>query len=133
MESGLIDVHLAVEKKDEKVLAHLIFSNKSDGKFYLNKQVMYYNGEVRNDYLEVTGDNDVMVDYLGMMANCTREPEEFVVLAPGEKISVSIPLSDFYKLEKGNNYSIQYNAYNPSLLKAQEMMEMQSNEVEIAY
>jgi hypothetical protein len=131
MESGLIDVHLTAELKVEKVIAHLTFCNRSGKKVYLNKQTTYYNGEVRNDYLEITGDDNVKSDYLGIMANCTREPDEFVALAPGEKINVSIPLNEFYKLAKGNKYRIQYSAFNPSFLKEQELMEMQSNEVEI--
>jgi len=133
MESELIDVQLTAELKDEKVIAHLTFCNKSEKKVYLNKQMMYYNGEVRNDYLEITGDNDVIADYLGMMANCTREPDEFVELAPGEKINASFPVSEFYKLAKGNKYRIQYTAFNPSFLKEQQLIEMQSNEVEITY
>src|SRR5687768_17731724 len=130
MESGSIDVQLAVEIKHEKVIADLIFCNKSEKKVYLNKQMMYFNGEVRNDYLEITSDDDDFEpDYLGIIANCTREPDEFISLGPGEKIKASIRLDEFYKLVKGNKYRIQYNAFNPSFLKEQEMMEMQSNEV----
>lgn len=133
MEAGLIEVHLTAEIKDEKVIAHLTFCNRSEKRVYLNKQTMYYDGEVRNDYLEVTGADNIKSDYLGVMANCIREPEEFVVLKPGEKINTSIPLSEFYKLVRGNKYRVQYNAFNPSFLKEQQLMEMQSNEVEIVY
>jgi hypothetical protein len=133
MVSSLIDVHLTVEIKYEKVIAYLIFSNKSEKRVYLNKQLIYYNGEVRNDYMEITGDSDVNPDYLGLMANCTREPDEFIILEPGEKVNSSIQLNDFYKLSKGNNYLIQYNAFNPSYSNEQQLMEMQSNKIEISY
>jgi hypothetical protein len=133
MEIGLIDVHLTVEIKNGKVIAQLSFCNRSEKKVYLNKQTMYYNGEVRNDYLEITGDDDVKSDYLGIMANCTRQPDEFVLLEPGEKINASIPLNEFYNLAKGKKYAIQYNAFNPSYLKEQQMIEMQSNIVEVIY
>ena len=133
MNSNLIDVQLSVEIREEIVLAHLFFRNKSEKKIYLDKQTIYYNGEVQNNYFEITNTDDEEMDYLGIMANCTLRPEDFIELEPGKELNSTIQLNNFYKIAKGDKYSIQYYAYNPSFLKEQQLMEMESNKVEIAY
>lgn len=133
MENDLIEVQLSVDTKKEIIEAYLIFQNKSGKKIYLDKQTIYYNGVVRNNYFEITSKDNDEVDYLGIMANCIRKPEEFVELGLGEKIYSSIQLSDFYKLIKGDKYNIQYSAFNPSFSEDQKLMLMESNKVEIVY
>lgn len=132
MESDLIEVQLSVEIKNETVIAHLFFQNKSERIIYLNKQLIYDDGIVRNNYFEIINGNNE-ADYLGIMANCIKEPEEFVELGPGEKIDSSIPLNEYYGLIKGYKYSIQYSAFNPSFSEDQQLMHMESNKVEISY
>lgn len=135
MGAHVIEVMLSVEK-NEALIANLIFRNKSDKSIYLNKQVVYYDGQVRNNYFEIEDINGEEIDYLGMMANCTRTPDEYVLLQPGEEISSAISLREFYELKKGNNYKIQYDAINPGFKEEhhqQQSMEMQSNEVKISY
>jgi hypothetical protein len=133
MESDSIEVQLSVEIKNEMVIAHLLFQNKSERKIYLNKQLIYDDGIVRNNYFEITSNINSEADYLGIMANCIRMPEEFVELNPDEKVHASIQLSEYYELIKGCKYNIQYSAFNPSFSEDQELMEMQSNKVEISY
>lgn len=133
METDVIEVKLSVEK-NEAVIARLIFRNKSEKSIYLNKQVMYYHGQVRNNYFEIRKRNGDKISYLGMMANCTRMPDEYLLLQPDEEISSAISLKEWYKLTKGESYIIRYYAFNPSFkLQQQGLMEMQSNEVEISY
>lgn len=133
MESDLIEVQLSVEITDETVIAHLLFQNKSERIIYLNKQLIYDDGIARNNYFEITDNSNNEADYLGIMANCIRNPEEFVELGPDEKIHSSIQLNEYYELIKGYKYNIQYYAFNPSFSEDQELMEMQSNKVEISY
>ena len=133
MESNLIDVQLSVEIKEEALVAHLSFQNKSPKKVFLDKQTIYYKGEVRNNYLEIYNREDEEIDYLGIMANCTLLPEDFIELGPGKELKTTIQLNNFYKLDKGDKYSIQYYACNPSFLKEQQLMQMESNKVEITY
>jgi hypothetical protein len=133
MESNLIDVHLSVEIKEEALVAHLNFQNKSTKKVYLDKQTIYYKGEVRNNYFEIYSNDEEEIDYLGMMANCELLPENFVELEPGKDLKTTIQLNEFYKLDKGDKYSIQYYACNPSFIKEQQLMQMESNKVEITY
>lgn len=133
MESDLIEVQLSVDIKNEAVIAHLFFQNKSAKKIYLNKQILYYDGIARNKYFEITSNRNNKIDYLGIMANCIRKPEEFVELGPGEKIQSTIQLNKYYDLIKGDKYSIQYDAFNPTYSKEQQLMQMQSNRVEINY
>ena len=133
MENNLIEVQLSVEEKMDKIIAHLFFKNKSEKEVYLDKQTIYYNGIVRNNYFEIINKDDVEVDYTGRMINCTLLPEDFIELAAGEEISSSVQLSDFYKMDKGDKYIIQYYAFNPSFLKDHQLMKMESNKVEISY
>jgi len=133
MEMDVIEVKLSIEK-NEAVIAHLIFQNKSGKNIYLNKQVMYYNGWVRNSYFEIENSNGVRISYLGIMANCTRMPDEYLILKPAEEVSSAISLKEWYKLTKGESYKIKYYAFNPSFKQEQQQsMEMQSNQVEILY
>jgi hypothetical protein len=133
MEKGLIEVKLSVEK-NEAVIAHLVFLNKSDKGIYLNKQVSFYDGIVINDYFEIKDSNGISIDYLGIMSNCTKMPDEYLLLKPGEEFSSAISLNEFYGLTKGENYKIQYYAYNPSFKQEQQQtMKMQSNKVKISY
>ena len=133
MEKGLIDVKLSVEK-NEAMIAHLVFMNKSDKGIYLNKQVSFYDGIVINDYFEIKDSNGISIDYLGVMSNCTKMPDEYLLLKPGEEINSAISLKEFYGLIKGESYKIQYYAYNPSFKQEQQQtMKMQSNKVKISY
>lgn len=133
MEKDIIEVKLSIEK-NEAVIARLVFLNKSDKGIYLNKQVAYYEGIVINDYFEIKDINGVSIVYLGVMLNCTKMPDEYILLQPGEEISSAISLKEFYRLTKGENYNIRYYAYNPSFKQEQQQsMKMQSNEVEISY
>ena len=132
---ALIEVKLSVEK-NEAVIAHLVFRNKSEKSIYLNKQVMYYDGQVRNDYFVIEDSDGDEIDYLGMMANCTRTPDEYILLQPGEEISSAISLKEFYELKKGNDYKVQFDAINPGFKeeeRQQKSMEMTSNKVKISY
>jgi hypothetical protein len=131
-----VDVKLAIEVKNKSVLAYLNFQNKSEKNILLNKQVTYYDGRVRNDYFEIKDSRGVCVDYLGVMSNCTRMPDEYIQLGPGETINSTIPLDEFYelKLKEGKKYKVQYCAYNPSAKDEYwGLMEMESNKVVISY
>lgn len=133
MEESLIEVKLSVEA-NEALIAHLIFRNKSERSIYMNKQVTYYDGRVRNNYFEIENSKGISIDYLGLMSNCTRMPDEFMLLGPGNEMRSTISLKEFYEIKKGENYKIQYYAFNPSFKQQQQqLMEMQSNKVEIFY
>lgn len=133
METNLIDIKLSIEKKENDIIANLLFYNSSPGKIYLEKQTIYFNNEVRNNYFEIFDEDAIEVDYKGIMAKRVILPEDFLEVNPGEEIKSSIPLEKFYELKKGSKYKIQYFAYNPSYLKEQDLFEMQSNAVEVNY
>jgi hypothetical protein len=133
METDVVEVKLSIEN-NEAAIAHLIFRNKTEKSIYLNKQLMFYNGEVRNNYVEIKNNNGDRISYLGMMANCTRMPDEYLLLQPGEEVSSAISLKKWYRLIKGESYRIQYYAFNPAFKQEQQQsMEMQSNKVELSY
>lgn len=129
-----VEVKLSVEVHDKTALAHLDFQNKAENSILLNKQIMYYDGFVLNDYFEIKDSKGSSVDYLGVMSNCVRTPDEYIQLGAGEKISSTISLDKFYELKEGEKYKVQYSAYNPSFEgESWGLMEMESNEVEIYY
>lgn len=134
METDVIEVKLSVEVLNKSVIAHLIFQNQSERNIYANKQLMYYDGMILNDYFEITNSKGNKIRYLGIMSNCTRMPDEYILLAPGETINSSILLSEAYEIKEGASYRIQYDAVNPSFQQEQQqLIEMQSNKVEITY
>ena len=129
-----IEVKLSVEVNDKSILAHLIFQNESGSSIYLNKQLTYFGGRVRNDYFKIVDSKGASVDYLGVMANCTRMPDEYILLEPGEIVNSTIPLETVYEFKEGGMYNIQYYGYNPTMKGEQpQLMKMQSNEVKITY
>jgi hypothetical protein len=133
METSLIDIKLSIEKKDNSIVANLFFYNSSPEKLYLEKQTIYFDNEVRNNYFEIFDEKETEVDYTGIMAKRLISQEDFIELKPGESIKSSIPLDKYYELNKGSKYIIKYFAFNPSYLKEQSLMQMQSNPVEITY
>jgi hypothetical protein len=134
METDVIEVKLSVEVSDQSMIAHLVFRNKSERNIYANKQLMYYDGMVLNDYFEIKNSKGVKIRYLGVMSNCTRMPDEYIQLGPGEIINTKIVLNEAYELKGGESYRILYDAINPSYQQEhQQLIEMQSNQVEISY
>jgi hypothetical protein len=59
--------------------------------------------------------------------------EDFIGVGPGEVIENNISLGKVYKVNRGNVYTIQYYAYNPSYMEKSELMKLESNIVEVAY
>lgn len=134
METGVIEVKLSVEVSNKSVIAHLIFRNKSERNIYANKQLMYYDGMVLNDYFEIKNSKGVQIRYLGVMSNCTRKPDEYIQLGPGEAINTRVMLNEAYELKEGESYKVRYDAINPSYQQEhQQLIEMQSNKVKISY
>lgn len=129
-----VEVKLSVEIINKVVKAHLSFQNKSGRSILLNKQVMYYGGEVFNNYFKIEDSKGVRIDYLGVMANCIRTPDEYIQLGPDEAINSIIPLEKYYELKEDEKYKIQYSAFNPSYKgESWGLMEMESNKVVISY
>jgi hypothetical protein len=134
MEKDIIEVKLSVEVLEKSVVAHLIFRNKSERNIYANKQLMYYDGWILNDYFEIKNSKDIKIRYLGVMSNCTRMPDEYIQLGPGETINTKIVLNEAYELKEGESYKVQYDAFNPSFeQEQQQLIEMQSNIVQVSY
>jgi hypothetical protein len=133
MRTDLIEVKLTVEQS-EAIIAYLTFRKKSEKSIYLNKQVSYYDGRVKNNYFEINNSKWAGISYLGPVMNCTRMPDEYILLQAGEEISSSISLKDWYRLTKGDTYNIRYYAFNLGFKEEQQqLVEMKSNEEKISY
>jgi hypothetical protein len=128
-----IDVQLKIETRESELVAHLLFSNNSSGKIFLDTWTICSDDVFRREIFSITDENNNEVPYSGMMVKRDVLPEDFIVLNNGDKIETSITLNRGYKLIKGKKYIIQYQAFIPTFLKEQLLMEMQSNKVEVVY
>ena len=133
MKEKLIDVELLLEQINEGLIAHLSFKNITSKSMYLEKQTIYFNNEVRNTYFEIFDKKGREVDYTGIMAKRLILPEDFIEVNPMGQVKASVSLHEYYKIRKGNKYTIQYYAFNPGYMDLQQLIEMQSNKVEILY
>lgn len=132
MEKNFVDIQLEVEVNENIMLAHLVFSNDTTDKIYLDKKTICTNGKVRRNIFKITDEDNKAVSYIGMMEKRIVVPEDFIPVNSGEKIETSIVLNEIYKVDKGHKYTVQYSVYNPSYNKGR-LNKMESNKVEVNY
>lgn len=132
MKNMLPEINLSVEKKQDSLIAHLTFFNNTGNDLYLDQQTICLDSELQRNLFSIL-EQKKRIEYVGMMVKRDVEPEDFIVLNSGQKRETSVLLSEGYELKKGRKYSIQYVAFNPPYLELQELMKMQSNQVEITY
>ena len=133
MESKLIDILMAVEVKETKMIAHLQFCNHGSKNIYLDEQTICFDNRTRGDYFIIKNKNGKVVDYTGTMVKREINPEYFISLNPGEKIETSINLDEVYEIKKGKKYTIQYSTYHPHYLEEQDFCKIESNVVELSF
>ena len=134
MEFLVMDVHLSVEIKDDLLVAHLLFLNKSAQKIYLDGMTLCSENKVEREVFTITDEDGKRAAYTGRMLKRSVTPEEYISLNVGEQITTTAVLNNAYRLRKGNNYTIRYAAYNPQALHDDDpLIKMESNKVEIEY
>jgi hypothetical protein len=133
MQIELVDIHLSVDINNEELIAHLLFSNNTSDKIYLDKLTICFSNKIRNDYFRITDTRSRIIDYHGVMINRDVEPGDFLELLPGEKVETNVKLNEVYKLKKGKKYTIQYFTNHPSLVNENGFEKLESNKVEIIY
>lgn len=129
----VIDIELSARVINGQLVAHLCLLNNSSNNMYLDEQTICYNNRVRGDFFKIKNEKCEDVDYTGIKVSRDINPENFILLAPAEKLETDISLSDVYELEKGRKYVIQYSTYHPSYLDEDELTKLKSNVVEIVY
>jgi hypothetical protein len=132
MDNKKIDVQLAVEVKDEIVLAHLHFTNVSTEQIRLDTWAIFADKKIRNDYFKIFDEKNKEVDYTGMLVKRMFRPEDYIVFNAGEKIEASIEIQSVYELLKGKKYIINYFTYHPASLD-RGLIQLESNTVEFSY
>jgi hypothetical protein len=133
MKEKIVDIFMSVENKTNEVIANLCFMNVASKKVFLDEQTICYDRTVRGDYFKIYDESGKKVDYIGVLVSRDITPECFLILNPEQKLETSVNLSEIYKLEKGEKYTIQYSTYHPSYLNEQEFTKIGSNMVEIDY
>ena len=129
----IIDIELSARVINGQLVAHLCLVNNSSNNMYLDEQTICYNNRVRGDFFKIKNEKCEDVDYTGIKVCRDIKPENFIPLAPAEKLETDINLSDVYELEKGRKYAIQYSTYHPSYLEEEELTKIKSNVIEIVY
>ena len=133
MPQKLVDIDLSVVVRENEVVAHLVFSNNTDERIFLDRITICYNSKIQNNLFKVLDKNNNRIDYKGVMLKREITPEDFIAVSPGENIETNIELDKVYKVEKGNSYAIQYYAYNPSYKDKLGLTKLESNTVEVVY
>lgn len=128
-----VNVNLEVNIKENEMLAHLIFSNNTLNRIYLDTKTICANGQTRRNIFNITDAENNKVNYIGILEKRFVVPEDFIVLESGSKIETNIPLNEVYRLNKGRKYFIQYSVYQPSYKDEQEVSKIESNMVEVVY
>jgi hypothetical protein len=129
----LLDINLSVSINESEIIAHLSFANNTNKKIFLDKLTICYDDEIQNNLFKVIDRNNNRIGYKGVMVKRDVSAEDFIGVDPGEIIENNISLGEVYKVNKGNTYTIQYYAYNPSYMERSEFMKLESNIVEVAY
>jgi hypothetical protein len=132
-ETMLMDIQLSVEQVGSDLIAHLMFCNNSDHGIYIDTWLIDMEDMFVNNVFKIYDESNNKASYLGLMARRDIVPEDFVAVAPGEKLPADILINKGYKLFEGKKYTIQYYAHNPSYPGVQHLMDLQSNKVEILY
>ena len=134
MEFLLMNVHLSVEIKDDLLVAHLVFLNKSPQKIYLDGLTLCCKNKVERDVFTISDEGGRVVAYTGKMLKRTVMPGEFIPLDVGGQVVTTAALNDVYKVRMGNRYVVQYKTYNPQTLHDDDpLIKMESNKIEIIY
>lgn len=133
MEVIKIDVHLSLEIKNQGLLAHLLFSNNTPDRLYLDRYTSCLDGKFRNEVFEITDDKGKKISYTGPLVKRRIKPEDFLLLEVGEEVNSTVNLNEVYHLIKGKNYIVQFSAFNPGLDDNAPLVDMQSNQVKVSY
>jgi hypothetical protein len=133
MEKKFVDVQLDVEVNGTILLAHLVFTNNTSNKVYLDKKTICISGKTRRNIFDITDEQNKKVNYLGMMEKRIVIPEDFMLLDSGETVKTNISLNDVYDVSKGNKYFVQLSVYHPSYDDEGPLNKLESNKVEVVY
>jgi len=133
MSEKLIDIELLVSINENEFIANLVFKNNTDKRVFLDRLTICYNNKIENNLFKILDKNNDRVDYKGVMVKRDVSSEDFISINSGESIETNIALDEVYKVNKGNKYTIQYYAYNPSYKDISELTKLESNKVEVAY
>lgn len=123
-----------MEIKNDLLVARTTFENNSSGVIHLDGMTLGVNGELKRKVFSINGKSEQQALYTGPIQKRIVRPEEFVSIQVGGSITTSLVLNSAYDLRKGNNYTIEYNAYNPqSFNEGDPLIKMISNKVTVSY
>jgi len=128
-----INVQLSIEIKDREVLAHLLFSNNTTNRLYIDRYTTCLDGQFRNEVFQISDERGRKISYTGPLVKRKIKREDFVLLEVGENVSSTVTLNEVYSLTKGKKYLIQFSAFNPGLEDDGPLVDMESNMVKVLY
>ncbi|WP_207515224.1 hypothetical protein [Longitalea luteola] len=133
MDQSSLNIKLNIEKRQDLLVAHLLFSNNTTDEIYLDRQTLCTDSKTHRNVFKVFDEKKNKVDYVGRFVNREVRPEDFFALKAGESVQTSVVLSEVYKITTGNKYFIQYSVFHPTYMDDAGFTNLESNIVEVSY
>ncbi|MBO9200565.1 MULTISPECIES: hypothetical protein [Niastella] len=132
MKKKHVDVDLTFTITGNKLLAHLVFSNNTPKKLWVNKFFICYMNRIRRNLFKIVDDRNGIVKYRGPVDLYVSE-RNYLPLYPGETIESSIVLNEVYEMKRGVKYTIQYWAIHPVNYHSWQINRVASVPIEVIY
>lgn len=133
MQEKLVNIHLEVERSEDSLLAHVLFTNNSNKKVYLDKQTICLDNKTRRSVFKIINEERNKVHYIGALVNRDVLPEDYIALKEGDRIETKIVLNEVYEMAKNHKYSIQYSVFHPTYMDDAGFTILESNTIEVLY
>ncbi|AEW03382.1 hypothetical protein A4D02_05010 [Niastella koreensis] len=133
MKDKLVNIHLKVERSEESLVAHILFTNDSNEEVYLDKQTICLENKTHRSVFKIINEKRDKVHYKGVLVRRDVLPEDFIVLKVGDKIETEVVLNEVYEMAKNHKYSIQYSVFHPTYLDDAGFTILESNTIDVLY
>lgn len=128
-------VDLKVEISANRVIAHLKFSNPSEGApFYIEKSKAIATPVLRSKLFRIECQGEEIA-YIGAMAKRTAPgPEDYLLLSPETELKRTVDITDIYSFLPGpHEYTIIYRAFHSDPNDSTKLTELKSNQVTFVF
>ncbi|WP_143774010.1 hypothetical protein [Niastella vici] len=131
----IFKVQMSIVIKDEVMEACLLFENNMPDTIYLDGMTLCWKNKIERDMFVIIDKSGNEVDYIESIKNREIKPEDFVQLNKGDQFKAIVNINEAYDLRKGEKYTVQYSAYNPSSYDPDDHMliKMESDVVDVIY
>jgi peptidyl-Lys metalloendopeptidase len=127
-----VRVQLSVQAVGHEVVATLVFSNRSKAPQSVDKRMGCLDGKMRTRVFSVLAAGHEVPFLLPMRKLPAPGPDDYLTLAPGEKVEARVHLDGAYDFLPGKHtYRIRYDAFH-GRPDASDLEHLRSNEVRLS-